>query len=250
MKIIDAHAHLIPNELGVSIIKRYMVEANLAKVVLVPGGMINPWAMANFLRGTESLQLQEAPNEFLLDFCRGNEQFLPFFQVNPAMHDRSDVEAALERGAVGLKLNPLVDKVRFEDPELENIFELAHERELPVYTHILLNKSASIESLETLVKRYRRIAFIIGHMGYGTSDPMAISLAAKYDNVYLETSVGAYLSIEAAVEKAGAGKLIFGSEAPAHHPKAEWEKIELLKISDDKKELIASRNILRLLNME
>jgi len=80
MKIIDAHAHLIPNELGVSIIKRYMVEANLAKVVLVPGGMINPWAMANFLRGTESLQLQEAPNEFLLDFCRGNEQFLPFFQ--------------------------------------------------------------------------------------------------------------------------------------------------------------------------
>src|SRR6187549_642617 len=98
---IDGHAHLVPTEEGLAQILRYMREADLDAVAVVPGGMINPRGMASFLRGTESLQLQEAPNDFLLEAAgRHPGVLLPFVQIDPRIHDAEFVLDSVRRGAV------------------------------------------------------------------------------------------------------------------------------------------------------
>jgi uncharacterized protein len=52
------------------------------------------------------------------------------------------------------------------------------------------------------------------------------------------------------VKKAGAHKVIFGSEYPLSHPAVELKKILLLPITEAERERILSENIRELLRLE
>lgn len=55
-------------------------------------------------------------------------------------------------------------------------------------------------------------------------------------------------TIKESVRKAGPGKVIYGSEIPLSHPRAELEKIMLLDVTDDAKSKILGSNIRELLS--
>ena len=60
----------------------------------------------------------------------------------------------------------------------------------------------------------------MGHMGTGTSSYInaAIDIAARNPNVYLETSgMPMHTKIKEAVERVGAERVLYGSDAPFHH---------------------------------
>jgi predicted TIM-barrel fold metal-dependent hydrolase len=84
-------------------------------------------------------------------------------------------------------------------------------------------------------------------MGFGPGDADAIDFAAELANLYLETSLGNYLIMRDALDRLGPGKLIFGSEFPLGHPRAELENVRLLDPSAH--EAILAGNILRLLGV-
>jgi predicted TIM-barrel fold metal-dependent hydrolase len=98
-----------------------------------------------------------------------------------------------------------------------------------------------------LARKFPKTNFILGHMGFGPSDREAMEACQELDNLFLETSCGNYLFIEQVVNRAGADKVIFGSEFPLSHPGAELRKILLLDISDDEREKILGRNMLALI---
>jgi uncharacterized protein len=84
-------------------------------------------------------------------------------------------------------------------------------------------------------------------MGFAAGDWEAIELARDEDDVYLETSVGAFLAIKEALRVLGTEKLIFGSEGPAHHQAVELAKIHALDQHKEAESMILGGNIMRLL---
>ena len=249
MTIIDAHAHIGLRPTGnIQHYLRMMERSGVARTVLVAGDNLDPVRLADFIRGREPL-LSATPRNDLVEaaFRAHPDRFLGFFTVDPAIHTIEDVLGALEAGFVGLKFNPLVHQVDFGHPLAQEVFRLSQQRRVPLYTHVTLNPTAAIETLHNAIREFAPV-LIVGHMGFAAGDWEAIELARDCDDVYLETSVGAYLAIKEALRVAGPEKLIFGSEGPAHHQLAELAKIRALEQAPAVEAMILGGNILRLLS--
>jgi hypothetical protein len=249
--IIDAHCHIIPSEQGIETARHYMADANVDHTILVPGGMIPVLGFGDFLRGRQALTTSAPDNDFVRSvFCKYPREFSGFFHVDPAYHKADDWDEALAQGFIGFKLNPLVNRVSFLTPEVKELCEYLVAHDLPLYTHIVLHGDASLDALEMLLKDFRKLRLIIGHMGFASTDMSALQLASRSENVYLETSVGSFVAIQEAVRRIGPRRIIFGSEGPVHHVGAELRKIELLKLSVDDQDRICARNICELTRLD
>jgi len=242
--IVDAHCHLVPTREGRECTLARMNESGVDVTVLVPGGMVPPLGMADFLRGREPLITQDPPNQFVLDTVRQLPgRFAAFFHVDPAFHDEADFEGAIADGFCGFKLSPLVNRVAFADHGVQMLCAFAQAFEKPLYTHVVAAGDASLDALEPLLRAYPRLPLILGHMGFAGTDASAIRLARRYDNLFLETSVGSFAAIDEAAQRLGPNKILFGSEGPVHHPGAELKKLELLRLPSSAMERICGDNI-------
>ena len=79
----------------------------------------------------------------------------------------------------------------------------------------------------------------------------AIEAAQKYQNFYLETC-STYRTpgvIEELVAKAGAERVLFGSDVPLMDPRSQIGKIITADISDDAKRLVLGENAKRILKL-
>ena len=249
--IVDAHCHLLPSPEGIDLALRFMAEAGVDHTVLVPGGMVPLLGMADFLRGRQALTTREPANDFVRNtFSNYPAVFSGFFHIDPSFHIEEDWDQAFSEGFVGFKLSPLVNRVSFLAPEIRELCDYLVARDLPLYTHVVLHGEASLDALEPLLRDFRKLKLIIGHMGFAATDLSAIGLAARSEGVFLETSVGSFVAIQEAVRRIGAGRVVFGSEGPVHHVGAELRKIELLKLSDAERERICARNICELAHLD
>ncbi len=136
--------------------------------------------------------------------------------------------------------------------------------------------------IDDIATEYPEVSIIIGHIGvqgffyFGAYADMALLVAARHDNVYLETSSAPYEVVEKAVIDPAIGpeKIIFGTDTPApfghyrhqgraypsygktpptsypDHYKYDLEVIEQLPIHDREKDLILGGNIARLLGID
>lgn len=246
--IIDAHCHVVPTADGAAVTSQRMQEARVDHAVVVPGGMIPALGLADFLRGKQGLQEKSANNPFVLNLARESPRHISaFYQFDPGFDDVEDAELALSDGFVGFKLNPLVDRIAYGNPVLDDLFNLAIRRTVPIYTHVVLTGDASLEALVRLLERHSDVHLILGHMGFATADGEAIATAFRFPNMMLETSVGAFHAIKEAHKRLGSKKIVYGSEGPAHHPAVELRKIELLHLASDEFEDITFHNIARYL---
>jgi uncharacterized protein len=106
--------------------------------------------------------------------------------------------------------------------------------------------------MDMLAPQFPDVNFIVPHLGSFADDwrvhQQVIDLMVRYPNVYGDTSgVRRFDYIVQAVRRAGAQKLLFGSDGPWLHPGVELHKIRLLQLPPDKEALILGGNALRLL---
>ena len=249
--IIDAHTHLSKSNYGnVEIYKRYLKEAGIDKAVAVPGGMMDVRRMTDYVIGRSMAENPEPDNEYVLECIHENPRMLRGFMCLDPHSDNAlrDLEEGYRDGFDGLKFNPMTHQFSFSSRAVLELVSLCQDYNFPVYSHVLFNPGACTTRFIELAKKFRRVNFILGHMGFGPADQDGLEAACKLDNFYLETSTGNYLHMEQTVKKAGVEKLIFGSEFPLSNPKVEMEKILQLKISDDQKDKILGRNIEEILS--
>jgi len=100
--------------------------------------------------------------------------------------------------------------------------------------------------------QYPDVNFIISHLGSFADDWRAhervIEQMVRYPNVLADTSgVRRFDYLVQAVKRAGAGKLIFGSDGPWLHPGLELHKIRMLGLPKEEELLILGRNVQRLI---
>jgi len=117
---------------------------------------------------------------------------------------------------------------------------------------ILVDVVSRPEVVDMLAPQYPDVNFVIPHLGSFTDDWKAhqqvIYQIARYPNVYADTSaVRQFDYLVQAIKRAGARKLLFGSDGPWTHPGLELHKIRLLKLSPDHEALVLGGNTVRLL---
>jgi predicted TIM-barrel fold metal-dependent hydrolase len=96
------------------------------------------------------------------------------------------------------------------------------------------------------------VNFIIPHLGSFADDWKAqqacIDPLARHPNVYTDTAgVRRFDLLERAVERAGAHKILFGSDGPWLHPGVELAKVYALNLSRADRALVLGGNFLRLI---
>jgi uncharacterized protein len=154
------------------------------------------------------------------------------------------VQTAVERyGFVGIKIHRHVARITRE------VCEAARAYSLPVLYDVV----GEVSVVELLAQEYPDVAFIIPHLGSFSDDWTAqlalIDHLVRHDNVHTDTAgVRRFDLLEQAVRRAGAHKILFGTDGPWLHPGVELAKVHALGLPPREKEMVLSGNLLRLIN--
>jgi predicted TIM-barrel fold metal-dependent hydrolase len=174
------------------------------------------------------------------------ERFIGFAMVHAA-RDRGRVlhmltEAVERHGFAGIKVH------RHDAPITREVCDAARRLRLPV----LYDVTGDVAVVELLAGQYPDVAFIIPHQGSFGDDWRAqlglIDHLVRHANVHADTSgVRRFDLLRQAVQRAGAHKILFGSDGPWLHPALELEKIRLLRLAPSDEALVLGGNLLRLI---
>ena len=174
-------------------------------------------------------------------------RFYGFAFINPR-RDAGRVQSMLEEavrhhGFVGIKVH------RHDAAMTREVCESARAFSLPVLYDVV----GEVSAVELLAEEYPDLDFIIPHLGSFSDDWKAqlalIDHLVRHPNVYADTSgVRRFDLLEQAVRRAGANKILFGSDGPWLHPAVELAKIKALRLSAREEQLILGGNFLRLIS--
>jgi predicted TIM-barrel fold metal-dependent hydrolase len=136
----------------------------------------------------------------------------------------------------------------FDSTPTREVCEAAQTFGLP----LLVDIAGKTQVVDLFAPEYPKVNFIIPHLGSFMDDwgahARVIEQMIRYPNVYADTSaVRRFDYLVEAVRRAGAHKLLFGSDGPWLHPGVELHKIKLLGLPAAETALIASGNLLRLI---
>ena len=224
--------------------------------------LTGPWDLAplgRYLRRADAAGIGRTVvfATFHADYARANrdvarivasrpERLLGFAFVHPqrdAGRVARLVGTAVERyGFRGIKAH------RLDGPITREVCDTARRFGVP----LLYDVVGRVEAVELLATEYPDVAFIIPHLGSFADDWAAqlglIDHLARHPNVHADTSgVRRFDLLEEAVRRAGAGKLLFGSDGPWLHPGVELAKVRALGLTPAQERLVLGGNLLRLI---
>ncbi|MGH9841166.1 MAG: amidohydrolase family protein [Blastocatellia bacterium] len=175
------------------------------------------------------------------------DRFYGFAFVNPE-RDSGRVAAMVEDAVARYGFRGI--KVHRHDGRItREICEAARAWSLPVMYDVM----GEVSVVELLAEEYPRVNFIIPHLGSFSDDWRAqqalIDPLARHPNIYTDTSgVRRFDLLEQAVRRAGAKKILFGSDGPWLHPGVELAKVRALGLAAADEKLVLGENLLRLIS--
>lgn len=153
------------------------------------------------------------------------------------------VQSAVQQyGFVGIKVHRHDARISGEVCDAARVFGLP----------VLYDVMGEVAVAELLGRQYPDVNFILPHLGSFADDWGAqlalIDHLVRHPNIYTDTAgVRRFDLLQQAVRRAGARKVLFGSDGPWLHPGLELAKIEALALSAQDRRLILGENFLRLI---
>ena len=176
---------------------------------------------------------------------RHPDKFLGYVFLH-AERDKGNIFRMVEKGVkeygfCGIKVH------RYDARLTREICDAAQHFSLPVLYDVL----GEVSSIELFATAYPTVNFIIPHLGSFADDWKAqlscIDYLVRHKNVFTDTSgIKRFDLLEMAFKRAGAHKILFGTDGPWLHPKLELAKIWELSPTDEEASLMVSENFLRL----
>ncbi|MEP7342387.1 MAG: amidohydrolase family protein [Acidobacteriota bacterium] len=174
------------------------------------------------------------------------DRFYGFAFVHPE-RDRGRVYSMIETAVVrygfcGIKAH------RHDARITREVCEAARAFGLPV----IYDVAGEVSVCELLAEEYPDVNFIIPHLGSFADDWRAqlalIDHLARHPNIYTDTSgVRRFDLLEQAARRAGAGKILFGTDGPWLHPAVELAKVRALELPAADERLVLGGNLLQLI---
>src|SRR5262245_3981765 len=114
-------------------------------------------------------------------------------------------------------------------------------------------RNRGVPAVRPVAEEYFGLPVLNPHLGSFADDWRAqlslIDHLARHPNVYTDTSgVRRFDLLDQAVRRAGAEKILFGSDGPWLHPGVELAKVKSLGLSPAEERMVLGENFLRLIN--
>jgi predicted TIM-barrel fold metal-dependent hydrolase len=238
MEIIDSHTHWghsvsMGTEVTTEELLRQAEQSNVSRIVIFP---FPSTALAD-----------EKINERLLDEANRVKKFIPYYYIPETMKPIPEGKGFYGgkwhwmQGISDCSSNYQV----LEDPKLKKFVDASEKIGLPIVFE------EELAFTEAFVKKTKNLKIIIPHLGMLGGNPIDFLSAFKArENVYFDTALANTDTVMRFIEKIGHERILFGSDIPFGTMKWELEKVHSLRIKDDKKEWILSKNLKRLNGLE
>jgi predicted TIM-barrel fold metal-dependent hydrolase len=180
------------------------------------------------------------------------DRLFGFGQVMPQWDDALErvAELAARPGILGLKLHPSLHGYQFADHGLlDPIFGACRAHGLAILVNALDDPFVSPLAIEEISRGFPEVPVLIAHMGAVWNVPEACIVAARNDNIYLETSATLLSDVRVAYARVGPRKIVMGSEYPGHD--FDLERMKIAKAIEDPADraLVEGGNIARILGL-
>ena len=161
---------------------------------------------------------REANDHIIEQAAASGGRLVAFCRVDPNAEDAlHEAERALDAGARGIKLHPRAEGFSLDEPEVRRVFEIAHERKLPVLIHAGRGIPALGRHAVALAEDLPDARVILAHCGI--SDLSWIWLdAQRLPNLYFDTSWWSPADVLAVCGLVPPGQILFASDAPYGSP--------------------------------
>lgn len=226
-------------------------------------GLTGPWdtdaPLKNFLQWSREAGINKTNlfAAFHTNYAKANSEVARIVSNNPErFYGFAFVNAARDAGNIYRMVKTAVEdygfcgiKVHRYDARISReVCEVARHFHLPVLYDVM----GEVSQVELLAKEYPSVNFIIPHLSSFADDWKAqlafISPLERYPNIHTDLSgVRRFDLITDAVERAGADKILFGSDGPWIHPGLELMKVYALHLPQAEQEKILYKNFLRLI---
>ena len=249
--IIDSHNHIGIDIHGViqeprSLLKK-MEKSGVGKCIIFPFNEIRPGRAFS------------TANDYIAKVVKSHsDQFIGFARTDPTHTSAADeVYRAIKKlGLKGLKLHPRSQEFHPSDDVVIPVLEMCVSLNVPILFHSGYAYRTLPPAIGEIADRFPELRVIMGHMGcsdVGTPSGIddAIRIAARAENLYLETSrmmIPSYIA--KAVRSVGEDKVIFGSDTPYGKQDDEIEIILKSGLDSFSLKRVFHENIMSLLNLK
>jgi len=188
-------------------------------------------------------------------FKKYPDRIIPLVFVNPYEKDvvKKIYQYIKEKEFVGIKLHPLMHSYVADADELDPVMQAAEDLGVPVFIHCGHPPYSLPWSIGLLAERFPNVKVIMIHMGHGHGVYIdgSLKMAMRYPNIYLEMS-GMPMStkIRQAYEQVGKDRIMFGIDAPFHHPTVEIQKVLTSGLDEKGLEDVFYNNAAKLMNLK
>ena len=235
--IIDGHITLLPHtDIGKLMVE--MDKAGVKRAILSPAD--HEVAVNNY----------EGNNRILKVVAANPDRFYAYATSNPWFGKRAveTLKAAMDSGAVGLKINSSLQGFTLLDPIVYPLIEAVAEAGIFIYAHTGTPVNALPLQLRVLARRYPHVNFIMGRSGRTDFRTDAIPALRAQKNIFADTSHDyPHTGLANTFSSVGAAQMIFCSDSPYETPKFGVECVKAMAISKDDKDAIFRRNLVGLL---
>jgi uncharacterized protein len=157
-------------------------------------------------------------NARVLEFAATTEGRLQVLgRVDPHDDPLGTALAALDAGAVGIKLHPRGEDFLLNDTRLDALFELADERRLPIVIHDGVGVEALGNHALDRARAHPGARLILAHCALLCLSWLWRELR-DVDNIFVDTSWWNPSDLMACFRRLRHGQILFGSDAPFGHP--------------------------------
>jgi predicted TIM-barrel fold metal-dependent hydrolase len=200
----------------------------------------------------DAARLDDPATLYIVDAVRRYpDRLIGYVRVNPQVPDALDIvdQALGNYRLMGVKLHP-VSYVGFPFGEATiRVMRRAAQYNAPVLFHSGDEALALPEEVIEAARLCPETTVILGHMGGYFHVGAAIELAGGLPNVLLDTSAMPYPAmIRKAIDRIGAGRVLYASDGPGCLPALEVEKVRLAGLSPAEETLVMGGNIRRILD--
>jgi predicted TIM-barrel fold metal-dependent hydrolase len=153
-------------------------------------------------------------------------------------------------GIHGLKLHPSLHGYHFADHGLlDPIFGACREHGLAILVNALDDAFVTPLAIEEISRGFPEVPVLIAHMGAVWNVPEACIVAARNEQIYLETSATMLADVRVALSRVGAEKIVMGTEYPGNDFDLERMKIAKAVTDAADRALVEGGNLCRLLDL-
>ena len=196
-------------------------------------------------------------SDWVIDQAKKEPRIIPVLSVHPDDNAKAEkINEYVRRGCRVLKLHPLIQDFSPRSKGVFDLIEAIQPHRIPVLCHTgcfsipHLQKrkdQAGIENFVPLIRQFPSVSFIMCHMNLFSPDE-AIAVAARFENVCLETSWQTPKNIRRAIGAVGSSRIVFGSDWPYAFQSTSLAAVRAACRDEESLQEILGGNARRLLN--